>query len=55
MSRPMKEATIGRENYKRTEEPRPYMDEEYLKKSTQQFRRTSLPRWSHPSWRSRPS
>ena len=30
MSRPTKEATIGGENCKRTGEPRPYMDEEYL-------------------------
>ena len=47
--RPTEKATIGRENYKRIEEPRPYMDEEYLKKSTQQIRWTSLPRWSRPS------
>ena len=55
MSRPSEKATIGRENYKRIEEPRPYMDEEYLKKSTQQIRWTSLPRWSRPSWMARPS
>ena len=30
MSRPTKEATIGGENRKRTGEPRPYMDEQYL-------------------------
>ena len=34
MSRPTKEATIGGENCKRTCEPRPYMDEQYLMKST---------------------
>ena len=48
MSRPTKEATIGGEKCKRIGEPRLYMDEQYLMKSTH-YVWTSLPRWPRPS------
>ena len=50
MSRPTKEATIGGEYPKRSGEPCPYMDEQYLMEPTHHLRRASLPRWSCPSF-----